>query len=400
MQYFSYLSDKEQQELFYLKPRKFNKEMSKEKLAFSLGATLYMPATKESISFDILTKKFPGLMSMVLCLEDAIGDNQIEEAERMLGLHINNIYEHIKHENISQEELPMIFVRVRDVAQLGRLARNLGSKLKVLTGFVFPKVTTETAEAYFHLLQTTNSQYNLALYGMPILESAQIIYKETRLSSLLKLKEIFKKYEHLVLNIRIGATDFSSYFGLRRPRDMSIYDIGVIRDCIVDFINIFSRDQEQFVISGPVWEYFNKKSGQMDESYDGFINEIRLDRANGLIGKTTIHPSQIRPVQALYVVSHEEYLDAKNILEHNKGQLGVMKSQYQNKMNEIKPHLNWAQKIINLAEVYGVYQDDKNYKHLLSTESYLHNFGQAKSGYTHQTKRIQHTGGNTIRHGR
>lgn len=45
-----------------------------------------------------------------------------------------------------------------------------------------------------------------------------------------------------------------------------------------------------------------------------------MDRQNGILGKTIIHPSHIRVVHALYVVSYEEYLDALSIVEHNDGQ--------------------------------------------------------------------------------
>ena len=43
---------------------------------------------------------------------------------------------------------------------------------------------------------------------------------------------------------------------------------------------------------------------------DGLLREIELDRANGLLGKTCIHPSHVLPVHALSVVSHEEFSDA------------------------------------------------------------------------------------------
>ena len=48
---------------------------------------------------------------------------------------------------------------------------------------------------------------------------------------------------------------------------------------------------------------------------DGLIREILMDIANGLTGKTIIHPSHIKVVQALNVVTFEEYLDALTINE-------------------------------------------------------------------------------------
>ncbi len=66
---------------------------------------------------------------------------------------------------------------------------------------------------------------------------------------------------------------------------------------------------------------------------DGLIREIILDKENGFIGKTVIHPTHLIMVNALYVVTHEEYLDAYGILEENSSG-GVFKSTYENKMNE------------------------------------------------------------------
>jgi citrate lyase beta subunit len=231
---------------------------------------------------------------------------------------------------------------------------------------------------------------------MPILETADILYKETRIGALNGIREILDEYNDLVLNIRVGATDFSSLFGIRRGYDMTIYDISVIRDCIADILNYFTRVDKGYVVSAPVWEYFSSgdrvlkpqlRRSPFEEAYgsegieirrellnaylDGLIREVLLDKANGFMGKTIIHPSHIAPVQALYVVSHEEYMDALSIIKNNDGSVGVMKSQYENKMNEIKPHLNWAKKILKKSKIYGVYHEGQNFTSLLTRKTHL-----------------------------
>ena len=40
----------------------------------NLGATLYMPATREDIADAVLHGKIPGLRSLVICLEDAVSE--------------------------------------------------------------------------------------------------------------------------------------------------------------------------------------------------------------------------------------------------------------------------------------------------------------------------------------
>ena len=79
--YFSYLSSQEVQENFHLPPVANIKEIDDRHLSYALGATLYMPANRVSAAKDVLALKAAGLMSVVLCLEDAIGDKQVEEAE-------------------------------------------------------------------------------------------------------------------------------------------------------------------------------------------------------------------------------------------------------------------------------------------------------------------------------
>ncbi len=71
-----------------------------------------------------------------------------------------------------------------------------------------------------------------------------------------------------------------------------------------------------------------------------------LDKANGLTGKTVIHPTHVAAVHALSVVTHEEYCDAGDILgTSTRG--GVAASAYGNKMNESKPHAAWARRIMS-----------------------------------------------------
>ena len=99
---------------------------------------------------------------------------------------------------------------------------------------------------------------------------------------------------------------------------------------------------------------------------DGLLREVALDRANGLLGKTCIHPSHVATVHAVSVVTHEEYSDAADILceEHTGG--GVLRSAYTNKMNEVKPHRAWALRTMRRAEVFGVARPDVTFVELLA----------------------------------
>ena len=148
---------------------------------------------------------------------------------------------------------------------------------------------------------------------MPILETPSIIHKETRIEELTRVKHILDSYKEYVLNIRIGGTDFSGLYSLRRGKDFTIYDLSVIKDCISDIINVFKRDD--YVISGVVYEYY---SNVLDFNNNILIKETLLDKANGLTGKTVIHPTQVNVVNSLMVVSKEDYTDAVNIIRDRK----------------------------------------------------------------------------------
>jgi citrate lyase beta subunit len=386
LKYFSHLPELQQEGLFYVKPSNITKFTRKNILAYSLGATLYMPATRNDIASLIISAKFKELFSLVICLEDSIGDFQVEEAEDLLVREIQKIDEAVKTHQLQGETLPLLFIRVRSPQQMKALSDRLGKCLYYIAGFVFPKFTPSNAEEYLSTLRHINVQSETILYGMPILESPDILYKEKRLGTLVLLRDVIHRYEDIVLNIRIGATDLCGLYGIRRKNHTSIYDISIMNDVITDIINLFSRSSYGYVVSGPVWEYFNKserilkpqlrqaffknqsgsnglhiRSELIDNHLDGLIQETMLDLSNGIVGKTVIHPSHLLPVQALHVVSKEEYIDALSIVKQSKGETGVFKSEFENKMNEIKPHLLWAEKILIKSEIYGVYHEGNTF---------------------------------------
>lgn len=398
MRYFSFLTREEEKHLFHCTPISFNSTSDQELLSYAVGAALYMPATRQTIADDLLIGKHEGLVSMVIDLEDAIGDNQIELAEESLLQQLNRIASFLRQGSMSVHHLPLIFIRIRNPEQMARIMAHLEENIEIITGFAFPKFTERNGRCYFELLAEYNKNKGFncpILYGMPILESAEILYCESRMAELFSIKALLDVYKDYVLNVRIGATDFSSLFGLRRSAELTIYDINVIRDTVSDIMNVFGRVDNHYVISGSVWEYFKNDTGLdtrikpllLEESMgrnsrlayrsatsfsmDGLVREVILDKENGIIGKTIIHPTHIKLIQSLYCVTHEEYIDASHIIANNTGYLGVLKSQYANKMNEIKPHLNWAHRIMIRSKVYGVLNENQSFTSLLSEHKHF-----------------------------
>jgi len=396
MRHFDYLTANEKDAIFYKQPEVILKTDSKDLLSHALGAALYMPAVRPGIAEDLISGKHEGLKSVVICLEDAVDDNALMIAEHMLAEQMELLYEAVQNEVISSEELPFLFIRIRNPTHLLSAARLMGQAISLLTGFVLPKFTHANGTDYLENLAWLNRTHGLHLFAMPILESPEVIYQETRQDALWQIKTLLDSHYEQILNIRIGGTDFSGLYGLRRSAETTIYDIAVIRDCIADIINLFGRGEKEYVISGPVWEYFYNGSRILkpklrktpfEEQYggsgigireemlnhyiDGLIQEVLLDKANGITGKTIIHPTHIKPVQSLCVVEYEEYMDAQAIVDSAEHNNGVISSAFSNKMNEIKPHYNWAKKTLLKSKAFGVYHDDQNFISILSERTHV-----------------------------
>ncbi|MBW9146966.1 HpcH/HpaI aldolase/citrate lyase family protein [Clostridium sp. CM028] len=356
MRYFNNINNS--QDIFFKAPSIYGLFSSKEELSYSLGACLYMPATREHLLKDILLSNKMGTHTISLCLEDSVSSDQVVQAETNIINLFKSIGLLLKDNSSFIDSLPLIFIRVRNVSQLQKLINE--SSLIGLCGFIFPKFDFTLGEKYFSILKEYNISNKRTLYGMPILETPCIIHKETRIEELTRVKHILDSYKEYVLNIRIGGTDFSGLYSLRRGKDFTIYDLAVIKDCISDIINVFKRDD--YVISGVVYEYY---SNVLDFHNNVLIKETLLDRTNGLTGKTVIHPTQVNVVNSLMVVSKEDYTDALNIISSSLD--GVIKSNYSNKMNEVKPHEMWAKETLLKAKIMGVLEDGKSHRELLQS---------------------------------
>ncbi|MGV8984144.1 HpcH/HpaI aldolase/citrate lyase family protein [Clostridium sp.] len=354
MRYFNKIDNS--QDIFFKAPSSYGLSSSREELSYALGACLYMPGTRENLLKDILSNKSMGAHTITLCIEDSVSSGEVVGAENNIIDLFKKIGLLLKEDIFFMDKLPLIFIRVRSTCQLQKLLND--SSLVGLCGFIFPKFDAEIGKTYFSILSEYNKSNNRTLYGMPILETPGIIHSETRTEELIKIKHVIDNYSEYVLNIRIGGTDFSGLYSLRRGRDFTVYDLAVVRDCICDIINVFKRDN--YVISGVVYEYY---SNVLNFDNDVLIKETLLDRTNGLIGKTVIHPTQVNVVNSLMVVSKENYIDAVNIT--NSSLDGVIKSDYSNKMNEIKPHEKWAKEILFKAKIMGVFEDGKSHTELL-----------------------------------
>ncbi|MGW1230978.1 HpcH/HpaI aldolase/citrate lyase family protein [Streptomyces californicus] len=403
MRHFGHISPTAREGLFHREPSVFTADSPARMLSVALGATLYSPATRPSLADDVLKQAARGVVSMVLCLEDSIDDAEVIGAETNLirqfaDLAAQDAAAPASGATESGERgpdgapgvgVPLLFIRVREPGQITDLVRRLGDSVRMLSGFVLPKFTEERGRHFLEALAEAEAACGRRLFAMPVLESPELLHLETRGEILRGIARSVDKYRDRVLALRLGVTDFCSAYGLRRAPDMTAYDVHIVASVIADVVNVLGRaDGSGFTITGPVWEYFRRqermfkpqlrrspflegraeelRTALIEHDLDGLLREIELDRANGLLGKTCIHPSHVAPVHALSVVSHEEYTDAQDILSPERGGGGVLRSAYTNKMNEVKPHRAWAERTLLRAEAFGVAREDVGFVDLLA----------------------------------
>lgn len=329
----------------------FNKESSREILQYAIGGMLYMPATRTKIVQDIIEQKNPNIKSICLDLEDSIGDDTVEEALIMLRSTLSKLSKAIEDNILSVDNLPLIFIRIRNPEQLKTIKNTLSQEqLGIITGFNFPKFDSSNAAEYIRAFNELQHKSLTKLYFNPILESKAIMYKQNRIEELTYIQRKLSGFSDHILNIRVGATDFCNIFGIRRKMNQTIYDINVVADCFADIVNFFGKN---YVISGPVWEYFNSQ-GEDGLWKTGLERELAFDKLNGFFGKTSIHPVQLPIIAKSNIIDEEDYNDAMSIMGMSTGLIGVAKGSAGNKMNEVKTHSNWAKKILAIASVYGV----------------------------------------------
>ena len=368
LRHFHHLDDAVVERLFLHRPQPITHGDPARVLALALGATLYVPGNRDDLAGTIRRRFADGVTSMVIDLEDAVADDQEDHAAACAVAALDELAD-------GPTAGMLLFVRTRTPERIPKIAAELGAGRAALSGFVLPKFTASIAREGLDAVVRASQVLGTHLYAMPVLESPEIVYRETRDAELSRIARYLDEYRDHVLAARIGATDMCGMFGIRRDRDLTIYDVRVAADAIASVINYLARgDGSGHIVTGPVWEYFADherlfrptlrqtpfaehdavlfRQHLVSRDIDGLLREIALDRANGMHGKTVIHPTHVAAVHALSAVTHEEYHDAVDIAGGNAG--GVRPSTYRNKMNELKPHRHWAQGVLDRAHVFGV----------------------------------------------
>ena len=285
-----------------------------------LKTFMYTPA----ILTNVVEKlgKWKDLDNICFDFEDGLAEHDLYTAESGISSLLEKVSFANKH-NIN------IFIRVRNPKQFQRIAPQIN--LEQITGFVFPKITTENFSQY---IDTYLKYKQPHISFIPILESAKIAEIKTRQSELINLHEQFKELKNNIVCVQIGAVDLCGIYGLRRSLNHTIYDIKILNSIISDILSIYLQD---FILLGSVFEYF---SGDFEKT---LYKETELDRLNGFSGKLAIHPNQLSIINKAFTITKDEIEEANQLLNTN---LSVVKS-ISGRMNEKSTHMNWAKRILN-----------------------------------------------------
>ena len=326
---------------------------------YQLGASLYMPATRQDIWQVIKRDKLPTINSIIICLEDAVSHNDVNLALARLQTLLHTWAEHVDSINVPSRQMrlqpeqqskqqaqhptrPLVFIRPRNPAMLQQLADY--AHIDLIDGFVMPKVDMYSLSNWRMACQNLSTAQLL----MPTLETAAFFNPHHNQELAIGFKEAFSQP---IFALRIGGNDLFATLRLRRPKNSIVYDtpIGTLA---YQLLGCFVP--HGFYLTAPVFEYLDQPTL--------FMQELTRDVSLGLVGKTVIHPSQIALVQQAYCVPLSILDEAQAIL-HSEAK-AVFK--YNNTMLEPATHRAWAAEIVNRAEVFGTIDDgNSDYSSLL-----------------------------------
>ncbi|MGF7147411.1 citrate lyase beta subunit [Sphingomonas zeicaulis] len=289
----------------------------------ALGATLYVPATRDDLGEVASGHRHPTLRSAVLCLEDSVREDELPFALRRLATMLAAL-----RPREEQPSRPLLFVRPRDAAMLGEIAAMAG--IEQVDGFVIPKATADTMPRYLAALG--HHDHHLL---MPTLETREVFDQ----AEMRRLREQLLAIPERVLAIRIGGNDLLQTVGARRSPVRTAYD-GPLGSTIVSLVATFAP--WGFALSAPVFEGFGNTALLREE--------LERDIEHGLLTKTAIHPAQIGPIHEAYQVTTDELVEATAMLSRDSR--AVFASQAT--MCEPATHGRWASTILRRADCFGL----------------------------------------------
>lgn len=284
---------------------------------WTLGGTLFVPATHKHLTAIAEGEKFPNLRSMVIDTEDGIFESDMEASlER-----IKEILPVLKPAKLLR------FIRPRNPQTLTKLLhlRDIGA----VDGFVLPKFGIDNRQEYVQLLKNTPFHFMPSIEGSELFDMQQLAI----------LRDTLLPYRLQIPLIRFGAEDMLRQLGLRRDCALSLFDMCVPSHVIGMLLCTFKP--YGFDISAGVFRCY--------KDHEGFKRDVLRDLREGLIGKTIIHPDQISILDECYRVALREFEEAKQLSASGSAVFSLNGT-----MAEVSTQLKWGQSILKREELYGL----------------------------------------------
>ena len=282
---------------------------------------MYVPSTRDDLLEIANGSKYPTLRSVIFCTEDSI-------LEKDVAAGLENIKKTVALMRVNPNLL--CFVRIRNMDVLNRLIDLPG--VEKLTGIVIPKVTSGNVKEYLDKIKGVDWQVMLTL------ETSETFDRHD--NELIKNIISSPEYRDKIATIRIGGNDLMNVMHMRRQKTRTAYE-SPLRPVIDQLVMIFKP--AGFNLSAPVYEHMDEPAMLAQEAEE--------DMAHGLFGKTVIHPNQIAIVEAQYKVGRSDVDVAKAILDSSAPAVFKMNGS----MCEPATHRNWANLILDRAELYGLH---------------------------------------------
>lgn len=288
--------------------------------AYEIGATLYMPVLHQRVREIVLGAAAPPASSIVLCLEDALHESDVERGvTTLMGL--------LAAAPARPAARPRLFIRPRSFDMAARLRSVPG--IGRIDGFVAPKIRVETLPDWISLLSGSD------LRLMPTIETGEF-FDPARLVAFRDL--ILGSGPDRIAAVRLGGNDLLGTMGLRRQRGVTAYEgpLGWFLSMAGSILT-----SAGVPVAAPVFDII--------DDLETLKREVERDVAMGFISKTAIHPAQVPIIEGAMRVSGEEEEAARAILNQEARavfQIGGV-------MCEPATHAGWARRVLARAEIFG-----------------------------------------------
>jgi citrate lyase beta subunit len=288
--------------------------------AVMMGAALYVPASRPDLAAIASGAKLPHARSLIFCTEDAVREQDLEQALTHLAALLPLL-----------EPGPLLrFIRPRNPTVLWRLLQLDG--IERIQGFALPKFGPHTLGDWLRVWDDSKGHYLL-----PILETIEAF--DHRKMEVMRDRLEDYGLKDRILCLRIGGNDLLNLLGIRRSRGATVYDTP-LRGTIADLARIFHP--AGYRLSAPVFDYL--------DTPEVLAREVEADLQHGLIGKTAIHPTQIPVIEGCYQVSREDWEMASAVLAPEASAVFKLHDTF----CEPATHRRWAVGVLERARVFGV----------------------------------------------